>query len=92
MVMKRLVLLFALGISACEREAPTDTAAPAPAAPAAILPGEEPAKKSAAVIPLPKDQAQLDRMILAGYTPHGSHLHPPGVKECPLTKGSEVVM
>lgn len=90
--MKRLVLLFALGASACDREAPTDTAVPAPAASTMILPGEDAAKKSAAVVPLPKDQAQLDRMILAGYTPHGSHLHPPGVNECPLTKGSEVVM
>ena len=40
-MMKRLVLLFALGVSACEREAPNDTAAPAPAAPDAILPGQE---------------------------------------------------
>ena len=31
-------------------------------------------------------------MILAGYTPHADHLHPPGVNECPLTKGSEIVM
>lgn len=91
--MKRLLLLFALGVSACEREAPEDTAAPAPPAAAdAILPGQDSAKKSAAVLPIPKDQAQLDRMILAGYTPHGDHLHPPGVNECPLTKGSEVVM
>ena len=41
---------------------------------------------------MPKDQAQLDRMILAGYTPHMDHLHPPGVNECPLTKGTEAVM
>jgi hypothetical protein len=45
-----------------------------------------------ALIPTPTDPAQLDRMILAGYTPHGKHLHPPGVKECPLTQGSEAVM
>jgi len=90
--MKRLVLLFTLGVSACEREAPDDTAAPAPAALDAILPGQDSAKKSAIVVPKPKDQAQLDRMILAGYTPHADHLHPPGVNECPLTKGSEVVM
>lgn len=91
-MMKRLLLLFALGASACEREAPEDTAAPAPAASGAVLPGQDPAKKSAAVMPKPTDQAQLDRLILAGYTPHGDHLHPPGVNECPLTKGSEVVM
>jgi hypothetical protein len=92
MMMKRLLLLFALGAGACEREAPENTAAPAPVAPDAILPGQDSAKKSAVVLPIPKDQAQLDRMILAGYTPHGEHLHPPGVNECPLTKGSEVVM
>ncbi len=90
--MKRLLLLLALGVSACEREAPNKAVVPAPAASVAILPGPDSAKKSASVVPIPKDQAQLDRMILAGYTPHGNHLHPPGVKECPLTKGSEVVM
>ena len=90
--MKRLVLLLALGVSACDREAPDKTAVPAPAAAAAILPGPDATKKSASVVPIPKDQAQLDRMILAGYTPHGSHMHPPGVKECPLSQGSEVVM
>lgn len=89
-MMKRLLLLFALGVSACEREAPEGTVS-APDT-SLILPGEDSAKKSASVVPLPQDQAQLDRMILAGYTPHGNHLHPPGVNECPLTKGSEVVM
>ncbi|MEO6581292.1 MAG: hypothetical protein ABIN68_00600 [Sphingomicrobium sp.] len=90
--MKRLVLLFALGISGCEREVPKDTAVSAPAASNVILPGPDSAKKSSNVVPLPKDQGQLDRMILAGYTPHGSHMHPPGVKECPLSQGSEAVM
>lgn len=90
--MKRLMLLFALGLSACGRQASDDTVAPSPAALNLTLPGPDSTKKSATVVPLPKDQAQLDRMILAGYTPHGNHLHPPGVKECPLTKGSEVVM
>lgn len=90
-MMKRMMLLLAIGLSGCEREAPEGTAVSTPQA-APVLPGQEPAKKSAAVVQLPKDPAQLDRMILAGYTPHGSHLHPPGVNECPLTKGSEVVM
>ena len=90
--MKRLLLLFALGVSACERGAPNDTAVRAPVASNVVLPGPDSAKKSASVVPLPKDQAQLDRMILAGYTPHGNHMHPPGVKECPLAQGSEGVM
>jgi hypothetical protein len=43
-------------------------------------------------IPVPKDKAQLDRMLAMGYTVHEDHMHPPGVKECPLDKaGSSVV-
>ena len=90
--MKKLVLILAIGTAACERQAPDSAAVPVPAAPDSILPGQAPAKQSASVVPKPEDQAQLDRMILAGYTPHADHLHPPGVKSCPLTKGSEVVM
>ena len=90
--MRRLMLLLALGIAACEREVAESAAVPAPAAPDATLPGQAPAKSSADVLPKPKDQAQLDRMILAGYTPHADHLHAPGVNKCPLTKGNEAVM
>ena len=87
-----MMLLLALGITACERENKESAAVPAPAAPDAMLPGQAPAQQSASVVPRPKEQAQLDRMILAGYTPHGEHLHPPGVNQCPLSKGSEAVM
>ncbi len=87
--MKRLVLLFALGLAACDRDRSEDQAAPT--APDASLSQQAPAR-SAQVVPKPKEQAQLDRMILAGYTPHGDHLHPPGVNHCPLTKGTEAVM
>ncbi len=90
--MKRLILLCALGLAACGRETSEDAAVPAPAAPEVALPGTASAQKSGGVVPKPKDQAQLDRMILAGYTPHGEHLHPPGVNQCPLTKGTEAVM
>ena len=90
--MKRLLLLFALGIAACEQDAQESAAVPAPAAPDAMLPGQAPARSAAQVVPKPKDQAQLDRMILAGYTPHADHLHAPGVNQCPLTKGTEAVM
>lgn len=89
--MKRLLLLFAFGVSACER-APEGTAVTVPTAPDATLPGLDSARKSASVAPRPEDPAQLDRMILAGFTPHADHLHPPGINECPLTKGSEAVM
>ena len=90
--MKRLVLVLALGLVACGREPSKDAAIPAPAAPEATLPGAASTQKSGGVVPKPKEQAQLDRMILAGYTPHGEHLHPPGVNQCPLTKGTEAVM
>jgi hypothetical protein len=90
--MKRLLLLFALGIAACEQEAPESAAVPPPTAPDAMLRGQPPARSFAEVVSRPKDQAQLDRLILAGYTPHGEHLHAPGVNKCPLTKGNEAVM
>ena len=90
--MKRLLIPIALATGACERQAQERTPEPAPAVPDAVLPTQAPASKPPAVVPMPKDQAELDRMILAGYTPHGSHLHPPGVKECPLAQGKEAVM
>ena len=90
--MRRGILLLAIGLAACGREASEDAASPAPAAPETTLPGTASAQQSGGVVAKPKDEAQLDRMILAGYTPHGEHLHPPGVNQCPLTKGTEAVM
>ena len=90
--MKRLILLIAIGASACERAPDGQAAVPPPAAPDATLPAPAPASRTDAVVPLPEDQAQLDRMILAGYTPHSDHLHPPGVNECPMANGTEAVM
>ena len=90
--MKRLVLAFAIFAAGCDQTRQDQAAVPAPAAPDATLPTQAPASQPAAVVPLPDDKAQLDRMILAGYTPHADHLHPPGVKECPLTQGSDAVM
>lgn len=88
--MRRLVLLIALGASACDREPQGSAVVRPPDAVETVVPVRS--SKPQAVVPKPKDQAQLDRMILAGYTPHGDHLHAPGVKECPLTKGTEAVM
>ena len=82
--------LLLLGASACESE-PRETAAP-PIVPDNVLASPGPVSKPPPVIPLPEDQAQLDRLILAGYTPHSDHLHAPGVNECPMNKGSDVVM
>lgn len=91
--MKRLGLLLALGAVACGQDAPEDSnPAPTAAAPDLSKIDPTPANRPPEVLPLPKEQAQLDRMILAGYTPHAGHLHPPGVNSCPLTKGKEAVM
>jgi hypothetical protein len=88
--MRGLVLLIAIGASACERE-PHDRATVRTAdSVEAVVPA--PASKPAPIIARPSDQAQLDRLILAGYTPHADHLHAPGVNECPLTKGTDAVM
>ena len=35
------------------------------------------------MIPIPKDQAQLKRLLAMGYTVHEDHLHAPGVTSCP---------
>ena len=89
--MKKLVLI-ALALCACDRQPQQTAQEPAPTASNQLLPTSGQASKLPTVVSIPEDQAQLDRMILAGYTPHGKHLHPPGVKECPLAQGSEAVM
>lgn len=90
--MQKFVLLIALGACACDRGGRDTAAVPAPAAPDATLSTQARASKPPGVVPMPKDQAELDRMILAGYTPHANHLHAPGVNECPMAKGSEAIM
>lgn len=87
--MRGCLLLLALCSGACDRDS-ENRAAPIPNA--TDVGQIAPTSKPAPVIPKPADAAQLDRMILAGYTPHADHLHAPGVNECPLTKGSEAVM
>jgi hypothetical protein len=81
--MRGLLVLIALFACGCDRQSQQKATAPAPSALDELRPAQAPASKP---------PAELDRMILAGYTPHGSHLHPPGVKECPLAQGSEAVM
>lgn len=95
--MTKKVILLVLALAACGRS-PEPAAEPAEAERAAaaealdVVDGNAAQSAIPAVVPLPKDQADLDRMILAGYTPHADHLHSPGVNECPLTKGNDAVM
>ena len=91
--MRHLLLLVALGAFACNR-APDERASTLEPVVLPDVNATQPARSEApSVLPLPKDQKELDRLILAGYTPHGEHLHPPGVKNCPLAKeGTEAVM
>ncbi len=91
-MIKPVILLLALGASACDRDRQENAAARSTAVPGTIQTANERVSQAPTVVPKPEDQAQLDRMILAGYTPHSDHLHPPGVNKCPLTKGSEAVM
>ncbi len=89
--MKQLIALILLCTCACDQEPQQDTATPA-AVPESGLAKEEKVSKAPLVLPMPTDQKEVDRMILAGYTPHGEHLHPPGVSKCPLADGKEAVM
>ena len=90
--MKKLAISLAIAACGCAREVEPDSPNMAAVASDPSLPGEGSISTPPAVEPRPKDQAQLDRMILAGYTPHGDHLHRPGVIECPLADGGESVM
>lgn len=88
--MKRSMLMIALVASGCDTK--PEEAAVSPAASEAVLPTGTRQSQPPKVIPLPQDKLELDRMILAGYTPHADHLHPPGVKSCPIAQGGEAVM
>jgi hypothetical protein len=88
MMMSRFLLMVALGAGACDRNGDDKSMAASERPELQSAPASQPAP----VVPKPRDQAQLDRMILAGFTPHSDHLHAPGVDECPLIKGSDTVM
>lgn len=88
------VLMLGLGLAACgdggSREATGETAAIAPpAAPQSTVAGM-PSPTKAALLAVPGDKSELQRLIDLGYSPHDDHLHPPGVKECPLMGGDMV--
>lgn len=94
--MRRLAILLLLGFSACSKprgDEDQQPVAPAPAATAtaqSMVSGNA-ATAQAAMIPVPADKQQLERMVAMGYTVHDDHLHAPGVKECPFNMGGSVV-
>ena len=87
-----LLSLFALTAASCGRESGEKAKLDAAAPRQVVLPGQAPASKLPDLVPRPKDKAELDRLILAGYTPHADHMHAPGANECPMNKGTEAVM
>lgn len=91
--MNRFLLLALIGAAGCAQESdrgePPPTASPAQEV---AIPMQQPqVTKTEAVLPLPEDKAQLERMVTMGYTPHDDHLHPPGVKECPISMGGDPI-
>jgi hypothetical protein len=90
--MKVLLPLILVMASGCDREPQSGSTASTPAATGASLSEDTRRSQPPSVVPKPADQVELDRMILAGYTPHADHLHAPGVKTCPLAQGGDAVM
>jgi hypothetical protein len=92
--MKCLAIFLLVALAACGRQAdPKPAQAQAAAGMAAaqsMMPGKAGAEMH--MIPIPKDKAQLDRLLAMGYTIHQDHMHPPGVKECPFDKNSGSVV
>ena len=91
-MIKPLMMLLALALPACNRDEPGNAAGQTNSVLGAQPAARDRVSRPPEIVEKPKDQAHLDRMILAGFTPHADHLHPPGVNKCPLSKGTEAVM
>jgi hypothetical protein len=96
--MTRVALLLLLGAAACGKQSDVGSAHAVPKAAAAssvtaaqsMMGGKSPTEMQ--LIPIPKDKAQLGRLLAMGYTVHKDHMHPPGVKSCPLDKNGDGVV
>ena len=87
--MKKLLVAFAC-LAACSQQKPAEVRDEAgPAAPVS-LPAPTPAKQ-ALMLPVPKERAQLERLLAMGYTRHEDHLHAPGVTSCPKMSENPVM-
>lgn len=98
--MRLFVYVLLAGLAACgERadQAPRPVRSESPALPmAAPVSGQSAvagkiAPGKAALLEVPADKQQLERLVALGYSVHDEHLHPPGAKECPLAMGGGVV-
>lgn len=91
--MKWFAILLLFGLAGCGKQpvpAHEQTVKPVTTAVGAQSMPARPAAMH--FIAVPKEKAQLDRLLAMGYTIHNDHMHPPGVKECPLDKaGASVV-
>jgi len=92
--MRLLSIIIFLALASCgqagEQRSAQRSPQPPPPAPAASM-TSTPNVAQAAMIPVPTDKAQLERMLAMGYTVHEDHMHAPGVKECPFNMGGSVV-
>ena len=95
--MKHFVIFALLTLAACGKQSELShpPAAKGPSSPPAAAPAQSamPAKGAEMkLIAIPKDKAQLARLVSLGYTIHNDHMHPPGVKSCPFDKkGGSVI-
>ena len=81
--MRYVLIGWTLLIAACGQQRHQQAAAQHPAK-AVTVPGMAAGQsKGALMIPIPKDPAQLKRLLAMGYTIHEDHLHAPGVTSCP---------
>jgi hypothetical protein len=80
------IVVLALLLAGCSQDrqpqARHSNAVSKPLAVAAAMPtaGQS---KTPLWIPIPKDKAQLQRLLAMGYKIHEDHLHAPGVTSCP---------
>jgi hypothetical protein len=86
----RITLLALLALAACSEQSEPDAAAPEPGAqiPAAA---SATAPQTSALMAMPEDAEELQRLQAMGYTVHEDHLHAPGVTSCPKM-GDDPVM
>jgi hypothetical protein len=85
--MKRLAIVI-LGLAACAKQPDHKGAQQLASKPAALptMPAAQSPMPEMKMIAIPKDKAQLARLVAMGYTVHENHMHPPGVKSCPFDK------